>query len=536
MKKLRFVVILLALTAVFSTAFAQDATSLTVAFDQAQPNTLDPAAAGIADEFLVLRNVCEGLVSYDPKTLAPTPALASSWDISSDGLTYTFHLRDGVTFSDGSKFDATAVKYTFDRLANPTTGTSYTAGLVLGSVAGWADARPSAPKVGEGTPTVPAPAPSNGISGVKVVDPSTVTVTLTAPKPSFLETLTLPGAFIVANGETDFSKGPTCTGPYTVSEWTPDQQIVLKSNDSYWAGAPAVKTVTIKVIPEQSEQEVEYEAGGLDMVTVPPSDVSRVQGDATLSKQLVQVSNLTTVLLRLNLKDPVISNVKVRQALAAAIDRETIVSTVLQGQGAPAYGLYPPSMSAYDPNFKPFKYDPAAIKQSLADAGYPNGVTITIRTDQVEATNNVLNAIQQTAAPAGITIKVDSTEASVYTQDRNSCNMQAGSIIWGFDYPDPENVATQALAGTSASRIACGYNTLSDADALVALNNKAASTPLGADRDKLWQQFDQEAVGTDAAVIPIYFPTTSALVNPRVGGTPYDAQGNIQFYLIKLSS
>src|SRR5579871_5363588 len=164
MKKLRFVLILIALMGVFSTAFAQDATSLTVAFDQSQPNTLDPAAAGIADEFFVLRNVCEGLVSYDAKTLAPTPALASSWDISSDGLTYTFHLRTGVTFSDGSKFDATAVKYTFDRLANPTTGTSYTAGLVLSSVAGWSDARPSAPSVGAGTPTVPAQTPSTGIS------------------------------------------------------------------------------------------------------------------------------------------------------------------------------------------------------------------------------------------------------------------------------------------------------------------------------------------------------------------------------------
>jgi len=113
----------------------------------------------------------------DPQTLQPIPALAESWDISADGKVYTFHLRKGVTFSDGSAFDANDVKYSFDRLANATTGTSYTAGLVLSTVAGWSDVRPPAPpKVGDGTPTPEPATPATSISGVKVIDPQTVEI------------------------------------------------------------------------------------------------------------------------------------------------------------------------------------------------------------------------------------------------------------------------------------------------------------------------------------------------------------------------
>jgi peptide/nickel transport system substrate-binding protein len=536
MKKLRFIALFALLSLVVSTAFAQDATTVTTAFRESQPNTLDPAAATSTDEFFVLRNVCDGLVTYDPTTLAPAPALATSWDISDDGTVYTFHLRDGVTFTDGSTFDANDVKYTLDRLAQPATGTSYTAGLVLGSVVGWSDVRPAVTAVGDGTPTPTTPPPVTSISGVKVVDPMTVEITLTKALPSFLESLTLPGGYIVPEGDTDFTNGPVCAGAYSIKEYTPQQQITLVANDSYWGGAPAVKTAIIKVIPQQSEAELEYEAGNLDLVSVAPADMSRLEADATFSKQLVKVPLLSTFLLRINLHDDVMKDPAVRRALAAAIDRQTIVDTVLQGQGVPAEGLFPPGLSVYDASFQPFVYDPAAIKKSLADAGYPDGVTITVTTAQVETENAVLNAITQTAAPAGITFKVNSVEASVATQNRNDCTIQAASVSWGFDYPDAENIATQVLAGSVKSRINCGYKDYENVDQVQALYDQAKVTPLGADRDKLWQQFQELAVGQEAAVIPIYHPSNNSLVNPRLGGMPIDNQGNTQFKLITLGA
>ncbi len=530
---------LLVLLAVFSTsAYAQDAsTSITTAFTEAQPNTLDPAAASSADEFLVLRNVCEGLVDADPVTNEPVPALAESWDVSDDGLVYTFHLRSGVTFSDGSSFEAADVKYSFDRLANRETGTSYTAGLVLGVVAGWSDVRPATPKVGDGTPTPEPVTPATSISGVQVIDDSTVQITLSSPVSAFLERMTLPGADVVAEGSgdnADFSTNPVCTGPYVVSDFQAQQSVTLTANENYWNGAPDVKTVLIRVIPDKSVQMLEYEAGNLDIVAVPPSDIGRIRDDATLSQQLVEIPTLSTFSLRMNLADPLLSDPAVRRALSGAIDRQLIVDTVLQGQAVPAYGLFPPGLPTHDPNFMPLPYDPEKIKQDLADAGYPDGVSIEFRTGQDETERRVLNAIAQTAAPAGINITVNATEKSVWDQDRAACNYQAGSVAWGLDYPDAENVAALALPGTSASRINCHYGDYENEPQAQDLFNQAVSMPLGADRDAVWHQFQQLTVGEEAVVIPLYHGVSTSLVAPRIGGTPIDNQGNRRFALITL--
>jgi len=259
-----------------------------------------------------------------------------------------------------------------------------------------------------------------------------------------------------------------------VGEFTPDQQVVLKANESYWGGAPAIKTATIRVIPEQSEQELEWEAGTLDIVNVQPADAGRLEADATFSSQLTKIPALSTYLFRINLTDSSpLKDVAVRKALAAAIDRETIVDTVLQGQGVPAYGLYPPGLSAYSADYKPFKYDPDQIKADLAAAGYKDGVNNYAAYRSGRDQRRYTERLKQTAAPAGITINVSSTEASVYTDDRNNCKMDAGLIVWGFDYPDPENVASQAIAGSSKSRINCGYKDYGNAPAVEALNAKA---------------------------------------------------------------
>ena len=349
----RFLLFMLALLVIAPVSvFAQDASSITVAFNESQPNTIDPAAVTSVDGFMVTRNICEGLTTYDPETLAPMPGLAESWTISPDGLVYTFKLRQGVTFSDGSTFDADDVKYSFDRLADPNFGTSYTAGLALGNVVGWADARPSNPSVGEGTATPSPIPPAQGLSGVEVVDPSTVKITLNSPQSSFLIVLTLPGAFILAQDLTvSDTTGPVCTGPYTVTDWVQQDHMTLQANPNYWGGAPDVQQVTIRVIPEASSQVIEFEAGNLDIAVAPEADLPRIRDDANLSSQLASIPTLSLFNLRINLNDPLLSDVRVRKAFAMAIDRQTIVDTVLQGQGSPAYGLYPPGLSTYDFEF-----------------------------------------------------------------------------------------------------------------------------------------------------------------------------------------
>ncbi|MBX3086164.1 MAG: ABC transporter substrate-binding protein [Anaerolineae bacterium] len=531
-------VLLLALPA--AATYAQsDATTVTTAFAENQPNTLDPAAAALGDEFLVLRNVAEGLVTYDPKTLKPIPALAESWTVSDDGLVYTFKLRSGVTFQDGSTLDAKDVKYSLDRLARRETGTSYTAGLVLSAVVGWADVRPPAPPaVGEGTPTPEPPKAADSLSGVAIVDDMTVSITLKAPQSAFLNRLTLPGAFIIPEGAGEaegFAQKPIGSGPYKVAEFTPQQQVVLEANDSYWGGAPEVKKVVIRVIPEQSVQVVEFEAGNLDIVVVPESDLPRIRGDEKLKTELVEIPTLSLFNLRVNLNDPQLKDARVRRALAMAIDRQTIIDTVLQGQGVPANGLYPPGLSAYDPSFAPLAYNPEGAKALLAEAGYPNGITIELRTGQIETERRVLAAIQQTAVAAGITINVNATEKSLYDADRTKCTMQAGTVAWGLDYPDPENVAQLVIAGSSTTRINCGYGTYEKAKDVEKLYAEAVASPLGDARDALFRQLQEIAVGEQATLIPIYHGLSTSLVNARLGGTPIDNNGTRQFALIKLN-
>lgn len=514
-----------------------DASSLVIAFAEAQPGTLDPAAAQNTDEFQVLRNVCEGLLNYDPETLEPVAGLAESWEISEDGTVYTFALREGVTFSDGSALDANDVKYSLDRLARPETGTSYTASLILGNVVGWSEVRPPAVTVGEGTPTPEPVEPATSISGVEVIDDSTVQITLAKPQSSFLNTLTLPGGFVLPEGSADsgdLTNGPICTGPYAISEVTAAEQVVLTANASYWGGAPAIQQVTIRVIPEQSVKVIEYEAGNLDIVTVPAAELPRIREDADLSGQLVEVPTQSVFHLRINLNDPVLGNAEVRRALSLAIDRQTIIDTVLQGQGVPAQGIYPPGVPAYDPDFQPFPYDPDQARQILADNGYPDGVEVSLRTGQIEQEVRILNAIAQTAAPAGFNIVVNSTERSLWDQDRAACNLSAASIAWGLDYPDAENTAQLVLAGSSGSRINCGYGDYENVEEVQSLYDEGLTAPLGEERNELFRQLQQIAVAEQVVVIPIYHGSTTFLVNDRVEGSPIDTQGVIRFANITL--
>lgn len=511
---------------------AQDATSVTVAFAEAGPITLDPHAATTNDEFLVIRNVCEGLTNYDPETLAPIPALAESWEISEDGLVYTFRLREGVTFSDGSTLEAADVKYSFDRLSTPTLGTSYTAGLVLRDVTGWAEARPVAPAVSEGTPTPEPIAPAGLISGVEVIDDQTVQITLIRPVTSFLTRLTLPGGVIVAEGTSDFTNGPVCAGPYTVSEWVPNDHVTLLANAGYWGAAPEVQMANIRIIPEASSQVIEFEAGSLDISLAPEADLPRIREDAALNEQLYTVPTLSNYNFRINLNDPKMGDVRVRRALALAIDRQLVIDTVLQGQGVPADGLYPPGLSTYDAEFNPFERDVEAARALLAEAGYPDGIELTVRTDQNETENRVLNAIAATVAEAGITFNVNSTDATVYTADRTACTMELGGIRWTMDYPDPENMVTLLLPN-APTRVNCGYGDVDVAAQLSELYNQGVSLPLGEERDAIFRQIEQIAM-ENVLILPVYHGAATRLVSSRVGGMPIDNNGTVRFALMDI--
>jgi len=503
-------------------ARAADAT-VTTFFFEGEPNVLDPQAASTIDEFQALYNIYEGLVTYDPQTLEPKPLLAEKWDISKDGLVYTFTLRKGVKFQNGREMTADDVKYSLERLGNPDTGTSYTS-LMLNKVKGFAAMRDA-----DKTKRVKT------LDGVKVVDPLTVEITLTAPVGSFLKQLTMPGGFIVpkeAAESKDFAQNPVGTGPYKLKEWKRQTSMTLEANPDYWGGAPAIKTAVIRTSPGASQQVLEYQGNNTDLAVVPEPELARLRADDTLSKQLVNVPILSTFFLRVNLTDPVMSKVEVRQAFAIAIDRETIVKTVLAGQGSPAQGLYPPGLSAYDKDYQPFPRDIAKAKDLLSKAGYPDGVDIEVRTGQVETELRVLTAVQQQVAEAGIRLKINSTEKSLYDTDRGNCKMQLGTISYSQDYADADDFTPQLYRASGALQ-KCGYDSYPGVDAVKALLDQGASQPIGADRDATYRKAEKLAIDA-AVIIPIYHGTRTLLINPRLQGVVVDNNSIVQFARIKV--
>jgi peptide/nickel transport system substrate-binding protein len=363
-----------------------------------------------------------------------------------------------------------------------------------------------------------------------------VEFTLTAPTASFLNQLTLVGGFIVpkeAAEVKDFTEKPVGTGPYMLKEWVRQDHLTLVANPDYWGKAPTIKTAVIRVIPQQSQQVIEYEGGNLDVAIAPEPDLPRLRDDAKLSKELQSIPILSIFHLRVNLNDPVMSKPEVRVAFAMAIDRDTIIKTVLGGQGSPAHGVIPPGLSAYDKNYNPFPRDIAKAKALLAKAGYADGVDIEIRTGQVETENRVLAAIQQQVAEAGIRVKINSTEKSLYDQDRGACKMQMGTVGWSQDYADPDDF-TLLLTGPSGSRKNCGYNDYPGVDQVIKLLAQGSTMPVGTARDAVYRQAEKIAMDI-AVLIPIYHGTRSVLVNPRLVGVVVDANSLARFAKITLA-
>src|SRR5258706_4932367 len=517
---LLIVVFLLSFT-VLQPLHAADASSVTMAFLEAEAVKLDPQTADALDDFQVLWNVCEGMVGYDSKTLAPIPALATSWDISSDGLTYTFHLRSGVKFQNGRAMTADDVVYTFNRLANPDLGGGY-ASIILGNVAGFDAMQDKDPAKR-----------AKSLTGVKAVDPQTVQVILTSPVSSFLNRMTLPGTMIVpkelADDQATFNNHPVCTGPYKFDEWVHGDHITLSANPDYWGTKPTIQKVTIRVIPQQSQQVTEYQAGNLDIASVSAADMPTLSADATYSKQLVNIPAPATFHFRLNLKDKVTGDARVRQAISFGIDRKVLVATILSGLGAPAQRLVPPTMTAYDPTFNPFPYNPDQAKKLLADAGYKDGVTLNVLTTTVESEVRTVEAIQQQLAKIGITIKINSVASAVYSPTSNKCDFQLATVNWSQDYPDPDNFDQLLLPGTSLSRNACGYGKYDGEQDIQNLFTKAVTTPLGADRDALFRQIEADAIGQKVVNIHLYHSVRTVLVNSRLSGIVIDGNSMARF-------
>lgn len=350
MKRLLAAAVATASLALALPSLAQTPPNVLVVGQIAEPKSLDPHAVTAVNDFRILVNVYDGLVRYRDGTLEVEPALAESWEVSEDGTVYTFKLREGVSFHDGSPLNADAIKFNFDRM--------------LDEEHPYHDTGP-----------FPLSFFFSSVDAVTAVDDTTVEFKLKEPYAPFLSNLAYPTGLIVSPAAveqhgSEFGRNPSGTGAYRFIEWDANAKVVLTGHADYWDGAPSLEAVIYRPITDANTRIAEMLSGGLDiMVEVPPDSLQQLRTDDQFVVH--EQAGPHVWFLILNTKDGPFANKAVRQAANYAVNKTALVENILQGTAEVAAGPTPPAFAwAYNESLEPYPYDPEKAKQLLAEAGY----------------------------------------------------------------------------------------------------------------------------------------------------------------------
>ncbi len=345
-----------------------------------EPPNLDPTtgAAAAIDE-VVYANVFEGLTRIGPDG-SVLPALASSWDISDDGLTYTFHLHEGVTFHDGSTMDAEDVKFSLDR-ARAEDSTNAQKGLFA------------------------------AIASVDVVDPATVRVTLSHPEGNFLFNMGWGDAVIVApETAADNATNPVGTGPFKFADWVKGDRVELVKNPDYWGEPVRLDKATFKFISDPTAAFAAMMAEDVDAFPnfPAPETVSQFEADSRFAVVIGSTEG-ETILAMNNGRAP-FDDIKVRQAFSHAIDRQAIIDGAMFGYGTPIGTHFAPHHPAYVDLTDMYPYDPDKAKALLEEAGHGDGLTVSLKLPPPTYARRGGEIIAQQLADIGVTAQISNLE------------------------------------------------------------------------------------------------------------------------------
>ncbi|HET6371230.1 MAG TPA: peptide ABC transporter substrate-binding protein, partial [Nitrospiria bacterium] len=393
-----------------------------------EPPTLDWSLATDGTSIRVIENLMEGLTEYDAR-LRPKPAIAKSWEVLDGGSRYLFHLRKGVTWTDGKPVTAADFEYSWKRLLDPKTGAEYAYFLYdLVNAEAYNGGRVKDPsKV-----------------GVRALDPYTLEVRLKKPIVYFPEITTFTATYplrkdaIERYGDrwTDPDHIVTC-GPFRLSEWRHEYRLILTANDRYRGGRPRLDRIVFYVVEGETTALTLYETGDLDRVGVPPVAIPSYRKRPDYHHGPF----LRGYYYGFNVTKPPFENPMVRQAFSKAIDR-TEFPKILKGGEIPATSWVPPGMPGYNPEIG-LKFDPKEARRKLAEAGYPEGkglppITLAFNTDP---TNLLIaeNVQAQWKRNLGVTVGLDNMEWKVYLKLLKDDTPQVFRLGWGADYPDPDN-------------------------------------------------------------------------------------------------
>ena len=454
------------------------------------------------------------------------PSLAESWDISDDGLEYTFHLRQGVKFHNGNDFTAEDVAYTFHRMLTVEGGVNTE----------FIDQIKGADELLTGE--------TDTLEGVEVADDYTIKVTLKEPFAGFLASISSPGVSIYDSEATEaagdqFGMDPAVTvgtGPFEFASWSFNNQLVLTRNEDYWKGASGLPGVVIKIIPDTETQSMMFESGELDILDLDYAADSVDRFTETYPDQIVQGPRVGIVYFTMNFNKEPFQDVRVRKAVQMSIDRQAILDALYGGRGQVEQGIFPHGLIGFNPDQEEIKYDPEAAKALLAEAGYADGFDMEIAADSSasDTMTMALEIVSDQLAEVGIRAEIKNYDESTWLETRKSGELGSFMSTWSADYNDPDNFIYTFFGNEEKTRI----RSINYPDTEVMERVAKARTIVNEDeRLAEYKALEEKIIHEDAAWVPMFSRLHLFAVSKRVQGFAplWSGLSDQLFYNISLS-
>ncbi len=470
------------------------------------PPSLDPVHITDTVSHAVASELFDGLVTFD-QDLKIRPAIARQWVISEGGRTYTFDLRLGVRFHNEREVTAEDFRYSFERLLDPETRSERT--WILEKLRGAREFMAGK---------------ARRVTGIKVLGPHKLRLTLERPFTPFLALLAYPAASVVPREAVErwgrqFSTHPMGTGPFRFREWRHDDRVVLEANRDYFQGAPYLDKIVFRVIPDEMARFQEFKAGNLDHTDIPTGFFRMVQNDPSLSRMLVSRPSLGINAIQFNLeRSPFRGNRALRQAFNYSVDKEAIAQVILEGRVVPARSVLPPGIFAHNPELQGYPHDKAKAKKLLAESGYAGGrglppLRLYYNTGLVN--RKIAEFVQGALREVGVTLELRELDWPAYLNLVDRGDAQVFRLGWLADYPDPENFLTVLFHSRnvgSKGNLSRYVNPRVDA-----LLDQADASLDPMERRRLYQEAEA-IILEDAPWIFLHYYSTDVLIQPWVKG------------------
>ncbi|WP_070000758.1 ABC transporter substrate-binding protein [Cellulosilyticum sp. I15G10I2] len=486
-----------------SASTKEDKASQTIVFAQgAEPRGLDPAFVDDGESSKVIVNIYEGLLAYEKDSTEVIPALAESWEKGDDGLSYTFKLREGVKFHDGTDFNAEAVKMNIDRQIPP--------------------------QVVEDMPY--ASFVFADVKDVEAIDTYTVKINLTKQNSAFLANLAMSLAAPIVSPKAleenagNVNKAPVGTGPYKFVSWSPAEDIILERNEEYWGEKAKTQNVVFKFIPDNSARIVALKNGEVDIIDgIDSTGVAQIEADGNV---LYNMPGMNINYMAYNVSRKPFDNPAVRVALSKAINVPELVKALYGDYAETATTILPSFIPGYSENVKQVAYDPEAAKAELAAAGFNQDIKMIVYNNPrpYNPRNKALaETILSYFSKVGVNVIIEDYDWTTYKDKVIAGDYDVCFYGWIGDNGDPDNFLN-LLGDQNPALNVSRFNDATYNEMI----SQGTSTEKGPERDAIYEKAEQYIA--DLAIwVPISHASSLSAHTPSVQNYSYHATGNIFF-------